>query len=115
MGGESWYAIKKLFNPPFLIFKVRHPAVTGIYCIVRDSRSGRSNDFKYLSYYRCILIVLFASYPGATISIQETEINIEETTSSQVCIVLENSAGGLERDVSVTLTTTARTAGKYNS
>ena len=37
MGGESWHAIKKLFNPPFLILKVRHPAVTGVYCIVRDS------------------------------------------------------------------------------
>ena len=46
MGGESWHAIKKLFNPPFLILKVRHPAVTGVYCIVRDSRSGCSNDFK---------------------------------------------------------------------
>ena len=46
MGGESWHAIKKLFNPPFLILKVRHPAVTGIYCIVRDGRSGGSNDFK---------------------------------------------------------------------
>ena len=34
MGGESWHAIKKLFNPPFLILKVRHPAVTGVYCIV---------------------------------------------------------------------------------
>ena len=30
----------------FLILKVRHPAVTGVYCIVRDSRSGCSNDFK---------------------------------------------------------------------
>ena len=30
----------------FLILKVRHPAVTGGYCIVRDSRSGCSNDFK---------------------------------------------------------------------
>ena len=71
MGGESWHAIKKLFNPPFLILKVRHPAVTGVslvpghpppppppgvwpgyeaitgvYCIVRDNRSGCSNDFK---------------------------------------------------------------------
>ena len=35
MGGESWHAIKKLFNPPFLILKVRHPAVTGVYCIVK--------------------------------------------------------------------------------
>ena len=41
MGGESWHAIKKLFNPPFLILKVRHPAVTGAYCI-GDSRSGCS-------------------------------------------------------------------------
>ena len=30
----------------FLILKVRHPAVTGVYCIIRDSRSGCSNDFK---------------------------------------------------------------------
>ena len=28
------------------VLKVRHPAVTGVYCIVRDSRSGCSNDFK---------------------------------------------------------------------
>ena len=48
MGGENWHAIKKLFNPPFLILKVRHPAVTGAYCIVRDSRSGCSNDLKWL-------------------------------------------------------------------
>ena len=39
---------KSFFNPPFLILKVRHPAVTGVYCIVRDSRSGCSNDFKYI-------------------------------------------------------------------
>jgi len=26
MGRESWYAIKKLFNLPFLILKVRYPA-----------------------------------------------------------------------------------------
>ena len=44
MGGESRHAIKKLFNTPFLILKVRYPAVTGVYCIVRDSRSGCSND-----------------------------------------------------------------------
>ena len=29
-----------------MILKVRHPAVTGVYCTVRDSRSGCSNDFK---------------------------------------------------------------------
>ena len=43
---------KKLFNPPFLILKVKHPAVTkmlGVYCIVRDSRSGYSNDFNSLA------------------------------------------------------------------
>ena len=32
--------------PPFLILKVRHPAVTGVYCMVRDGRSGCSDDFK---------------------------------------------------------------------
>ena len=47
-GDMSWHAIKKFFNPPFLILKVRHPAVTWVYCIVRDSRSGCSNDFKCL-------------------------------------------------------------------
>ena len=49
IGGESWHAIKKLFNPPFLILKVRHPALTKVfevYCIVRDSMSGCSNGFK---------------------------------------------------------------------
>ena len=30
---------------------VRHPAVTGVYCIVRDSRSGCSNDFKCTTLY----------------------------------------------------------------
>ena len=44
-------------------------------------------------------------------SIQETEISITEGTSGEICIVLENVAGGLERNVSVTLTTTAGTAG----
>ena len=63
MGGESWHAIKKLFNPPFLILKVRHPAVTGVYCILRDSRSGCSNDFKcvytmHTSVYQYIFIGL---------------------------------------------------------
>ena len=45
MGGESWHAIKKLFNPPgFLILKVRHPAVTGVYCIVGVVVVMISND-----------------------------------------------------------------------
>ena len=34
---------KSFFNPPFWILKVRHPAVIGVYCIVRDSRSACSN------------------------------------------------------------------------
>ena len=36
MGGESWHAIIKLFNPRFLILKIRPPAVTKVfevYCI----------------------------------------------------------------------------------
>ena len=41
------------------------------------------------------------------------EISITEATSGEICIVLENVAGGLERNVSVTLTTTAVTAGTY--
>ena len=40
--------------PPFLILKVRHPAVTGVYCIVRDSRSGCSNDFKCIYLRMCL-------------------------------------------------------------
>ena len=55
---------------------------------------------------------LFPSYPGATVSIEQTEISIAEVTTDQICIVLENAAGGLERDVSVTLTTTTGTAGQ---
>ena len=51
------------------------------------------------------------SLSGATISIQETEISIVEETSGQICIVVENDDAELERDVSVTLTTTAGTAG----
>ena len=47
---------------------------------------------------------------GAAVSIQETEISITEGTSGEICIVLEN--GDLERNVSVTLTTTVGTAGK---
>ena len=59
----------------------------------------------------CTFYNLFSSYLGATISIQEAEINIAEGNGSEICIVLENAADGLERDVSVTLTTTAETAG----
>ena len=54
---------------------------------------------------------IFPSFSGATVSIQETEISIAEGTDGQICIVLENAFNGLERDVSVTLTTTAGTAG----
>ena len=54
---------------------------------------------------------MFSYFSGATVSIQETEISIAEGIDGQICIVLENTAGGLERDVSVTLTTTAGTAG----
>ena len=50
---------------------------------------------------------------GAVVSIQGTQINITEGTSGEICIVLENVAGGLERNVSVTLTTTAGTAGSW--
>ena len=52
-----------------------------------------------------------AFFAGATISIQETVIRITEGTNGPVCIVLESAMDGLERDVSVTLTTTAGTAG----
>ena len=48
---------------------------------------------------------------GAIISIQETEISIIEGNSGEICIVLENVAGGLERNISLTLTTTTGTAG----
>ena len=58
---------------------------------------------------------MFPSYPGASLLILETEISTTEEISGQICIVLENAAGELERDISVTLTTTAGTAGKYNS
>ena len=54
---------------------------------------------------------MFSSFSGATVSIQETEISIAEGTDGQICIVLENAAGGLERDVSVTLINTTGTAG----
>ena len=27
ISGESWHAIKKLLNPPLLVFKTRHPAL----------------------------------------------------------------------------------------
>ena len=56
---------------------------------------------------------VFPSFSGATVSIQETEISIAEGNTSQICIVLENVLGGLERDVSVTLTNTAGTAGTF--
>ena len=62
-------------------------------------------------YTSCILYNLFLHTPGAIVSIQEPEISIAEGTGSEICIVLENAADGLERDVSVTLTTTAGTAG----
>ena len=60
-------------------------------------------------------LFLFLSYPGATVSIEEIEISIAEETGGQICIVLENVSDGLERDVLVTLNTTAGTASKYNS
>ena len=52
-----------------------------------------------------------SSFSGATLSIQETEISVTEGTDGQICIVLENAAAGLERGISVTLTTTAGTTG----
>ena len=53
-------ASKKKINPTFLILKVRHPAVTGVYCIVRDSRSDCSNDYNttsYLEYKKLSILV----------------------------------------------------------
>ena len=61
----------------------------------------------------CTLYNLFSSYPGATVSIQEAEISITEETSGQICIILETTSDGLERDVSVTLTTTDGTASNF--
>ena len=55
------------------------------------------------------------SFSGATISFQETEISVAEGTDGLICIVLENAADGLERDVSVILITTAGTAGDYTA
>ena len=98
---------------------------TAIVTILDDD--GKYNQLKYSLFTSLVvsrwflctatnytLYNLFPSYPGATVLIQETEINISEETSGQICIVLENAAGGLERDISVNLTTTAWTAGKYN-
>ena len=56
-------------------------------------------------YLYCVLWI----HVGAAASIQETDISIIEGTSGEICIVLEN--GDLERNLSVTLTTTAGTAG----
>ena len=74
MGGESWHAIKKLFNPPFLILKVRHPAVTGVYCIVRDSRSGCSNDFKcmYVTIWECNIFPVGVALFACTVQRKES-------------------------------------------
>ena len=51
---------------PFLILKVRHPAVTGVYCIVRDSRSGCSNDFKctYKGLTLYVLVYIVSDKPS---------------------------------------------------
>ena len=57
----------------------------------------------------CNLYNLFPSYSDASVSIQETEISVQEDIGGQICIIL---ATGLERDISVTLTTTAETASK---
>ena len=35
MGGENWHAIKELFNSPFLILKVSHPAVNKLLELIR--------------------------------------------------------------------------------
>ena len=53
------------------------------------------------------------SYSGTTISIQGTEISIVEESSGQICIVLESTADGLERNISVTLATIAGTASNH--
>ena len=74
----------------------------------------------YFSGNRCFFLCIaisysfykLPSYPGSTVSIQETAL-IPENTSGQICIVLERVGNGLERDVSVTLATTAETAGNY--
>ena len=41
----------------YVCMYVRHPAVTGVYCIVRDSRSGCSNDFKCM--YVCMYVCMY--------------------------------------------------------
>ena len=56
MGGESRHAIKKLFNPPFLILKVRHPAVTGVYW---DSRGGCSQMYMYVCVCVCVYVWVY--------------------------------------------------------
>ena len=81
-------------------------------CNIDDSTtatnfSGNMCNSQYTSCLHCV----FSSFSGATVSIQETEISIAEGTDGQICIVLENAAGGLERDVSVTLINTTGTAG----
>ena len=43
----------------------------------------------------------------------QAEISITEETSGQICIILETTSDGLERDVSVTLTTTDGTASNF--
>ena len=58
-GGESWHATQKLFNPPFLILKVKHPAVSISYCTIMDSRGGYSqvSQTQVLSDSKVILAV----------------------------------------------------------
>ena len=74
------------------------------YILLPDTVMLSEQNYNYL--YLDLLINV-----GATVSIQATEISITEGTSGEICIVLEN--GELERNVTVTLTTTAGTVGTF--
>jgi len=50
MGRESWHAIKKLFNLPFLIINVRYPAYKLSYSVYFIIGGGYSNEFKCTQY-----------------------------------------------------------------
>jgi len=57
------------------------------------------------------------SLSGATISLEATELSImegndEDTTTGDLCLRLDNSEGGLERDVVLILTSSEGTAGE---
>ena len=58
-------------------------------------------------------------HADATVSLQDTELSVTEGNSGanrsvDVCVVLQDAMGGLEREITLTFTTTGGTAGMHS-